>query len=80
MRVVVSGIGEWLRRNVSLLKRLNVMHDNIDELSLILGEEEVEMVIEENPEEDSSELPSEAELDHLMESANTFSVDFSTLK
>ncbi len=35
--------------NVSLLKRLNVMHDNIDELSLILGKEEVEMVIEERP-------------------------------
>jgi hypothetical protein len=78
--VVVSGVVEWLRKNVSLLKRLNAMQDNVEELSLVSGAGDSEVIVEDNSEEDSEDLPSEAEFEHLMESANNFSVDFPTLR
>jgi hypothetical protein len=80
LRVAVSGVVEWLRKNVSLLKRLNAMQDNVEELSLVSGADDSEMIVENNSEEDSEDLPSEAEFEHLMESANNFSVDFPTLR
>jgi hypothetical protein len=86
VKVAVSGINDWLTKHASLLKRLNVLNDKIDETSSLLISDDPEKMItdeptadEENNENDSDDIPTEVELDHLIDTTEDFSVDFPTL-
>lgn len=85
VKVAVSGINDWLAKHASLLKRLNVLNDKIDESgSLLISEDPEKMMTDEptnaeNTDGDSDDIPTEAELDHLIDTTEDFSVDFPTL-